>query len=77
MLPFFDPYYCVRITGKRLKVLLEEAFQYLPCAVGGFLHVSGIQIYVNSEKKLKNRIESLKYKNEEIDDDKYYEISTL
>lgn len=62
LVPFTDCYRTFKITGRRLKRVLEESFQHLPESAGCFGNISGLRIVVDQNEKKMNKIKSIFYR---------------
>ncbi|MFA1822613.1 5'-nucleotidase C-terminal domain-containing protein [Virgibacillus oceani] len=56
VLPFGNNPVVFTLNGQELKDILEHSVRQAPAESGGFLHVSGMQFYYDSEKEPGNRI---------------------
>ncbi|UJL47373.1 5'-nucleotidase C-terminal domain-containing protein [Virgibacillus sp. NKC19-16] len=56
VLPFGNNPAVATLTGQEIKDILEHSVRQAPAESGGFLHVSGMQFYYDSEKEPGNRV---------------------
>ena len=81
VLPFGNTLAIVDVTGSEIKAMFEHSFKDYPKESGGFLHVSGARVTLDSSKPAGQRIVKIEYKNEdgdfvEIDSTTEYTIAT-
>ena len=70
--PFVDRLTVVELTGKQVKELIEYSLT-LPYGIG---QISGLQIEYSSNRPVMQRILSIKYKGEMLNDSQKYTVST-
>ncbi|KAF3891458.1 Nucleotidase of the calcineurin superfamily [Trichophyton interdigitale] len=74
--PFEDPVVVLRITGKALRLALENGVSELPALEGRFPQVSNIKFAFSMSKPPGSRILWVKVNNEDLRDDGLYTVST-
>ncbi|MBY7142793.1 5'-nucleotidase C-terminal domain-containing protein [Virgibacillus sp. NKC19-3] len=80
VLPFSNDPVIATVTGQEIKDILEESVRQAPAENGGFLHVSGMKFFYDSEAQPGDRIVQMYVENngelEEIQLDEEYLITT-
>ncbi|GAB3796564.1 5'-nucleotidase C-terminal domain-containing protein [Virgibacillus kimchii] len=80
VLPFGNNPVVVTLSGQEIKDILEHSVRQAPGENGGFLHVSGMQFYYDSEEEPGNRVVQmyveLDGELEEIQLDEVYQVTT-
>lgn len=80
VLPFGNNPVIATLTGQEIKDILEHSVRQAPAENGGFLHVSGMQFYYDSEKEPGNRVVEMSVEAdgelEEIQLDAEYQVTT-
>ncbi|GGB39427.1 hypothetical protein GCM10011409_16190 [Lentibacillus populi] len=80
VLPFGNNPVIATLTGQEIKDILEHSVRQAPAENGGFLHVSGMRFYYDSEKEPGSRIVQMYVENdgelEEIQLDQEYLVTT-
>ncbi|MBP1970496.1 2',3'-cyclic-nucleotide 2'-phosphodiesterase (5'-nucleotidase family)/predicted extracellular nuclease [Virgibacillus natechei] len=80
VLPFSNDPVIVTLTGQEIKDILEYSVRQAPAENGGFLHVSGMQFYYDSDEEPGNRVVQMYVENdgelEEIRLDGEYQVTT-
>ena len=77
LVPFTDCYRTFRITGRRLKRVLEESYQHVPESAGCFGQISGLRIILDKNEKKMNKVKSILYKERVYDFNKIGEWKRL
>lgn len=81
VLPFGNTLATMELTGSELKETFEISFKEYPKESGGFLHIAGAKVEIDSSKPVGQRVVSIAYKNAngtytEIEDTKSYTVAT-
>lgn len=80
VLPFGNDPVIATITGAELKEILEHGVNQAPNESGGFLHVSGMKYYFDSNKDIGDRVIRMQVLEDgkyiEIENDKEYMVTT-
>ncbi|SFB11195.1 LPXTG-motif cell wall anchor domain-containing protein [Lentibacillus halodurans] len=80
VLPFGNNPVIATLTGQEIKDILEHSVRQAPAENGGFLHVSGMRFYYDSEKEPGSRIVQMYVQNDgewvEMQPDKEYHVTT-
>ncbi|QKY70097.1 5'-nucleotidase C-terminal domain-containing protein [Lentibacillus sp. CBA3610] len=80
VLPFGNNPVVATLTGQEIKDILEHSVRQAPAENGGFLHVSGMQFYYDSEEEPGNRVVEMYVEVdgelEEIQLDEEYQVTT-
>ncbi|KAF3482621.1 5'-nucleotidase [Arthroderma uncinatum] len=74
--PFEDPVVVLRITGKALRLALENGVSELPALEGRFPQVSNIKFAFSTAKAPGSRVQWAKVNDADIEDGKLYTVST-
>ncbi|EFR00461.1 5'-nucleotidase [Nannizzia gypsea CBS 118893] len=74
--PFEDPVVVIRITGKALRLALENGVSELPALEGRFPQVSNIKFAFSMSKSPGSRILWAKVNDEDLEDGRLYTVST-
>jgi 2',3'-cyclic-nucleotide 2'-phosphodiesterase (5'-nucleotidase family) len=78
---YFTPYLddeivIIELDGKKIKEMLEISIRLYPKENNNFLQVSGISFLFDRNKKIGERIVEIKMKDENLDENKKYQIAT-
>ncbi|WP_010531980.1 5'-nucleotidase C-terminal domain-containing protein [Lentibacillus jeotgali] len=80
VLPFGNDPVIATLTGQEIKDILEHSVRQAPAENGGFLHVSGMEFYYDSEKEPGSRVVNMYVERngelEEIQLDAEYQVTT-
>lgn len=80
VLPFGNDPVIATLTGQEIKDILEHSVRQAPAENGGFLHVSGMEFYYDSEKEPGSRVVDMYVENdgelEDIQLDSEYQVTT-
>ncbi|EEQ34333.1 hypothetical protein McanMca71_007939 [Microsporum canis] len=74
--PFEDPVVVLRITGKALRLALENGVSELPALEGRFPQVSNIKFAFSVSRAPGSRVMWAKVNDEDVEEDKLYTVST-
>jgi 5'-nucleotidase len=77
LLPFIDFYRTFRISGERLRKLLEESYQHLPEVAGCFGQISGIKIALSPKEEKMKKIQSILKNSKRLENDEMIKLTCL
>jgi 2',3'-cyclic-nucleotide 2'-phosphodiesterase (5'-nucleotidase family) len=75
-LPFLSKLRVINITGEKLTAALENGLAQMEIYKGGFPHIAGLEVVINSNKPANMRVISVHHNNKPIEADRIYKLAT-